>query len=248
LTPQTTTQNMIHKNKFLSLLSLAVFGGFLFFSCQNCIEGEGSLTKQIRIPGNFNAMEINIPGKVVIKQGDTTRISIESYANVISAITTKVRRNVLYIEMSPCLKQVKSLKVEIMVRSLKKIVINGSAQATVLAPLKPKRLNLTINGSGTIQTDVNTPRLDAEIRGSGEMIINGKTLYFKGHLSGSGVIRALGLISTKANLNVTGSGEIFITTTNKLNADISGSGIIHYSGSPRLHSNIKGNGKVSKVY
>ena len=233
--------------KKINFIITTIAISFVFFvSCNNCIDGVGNVVKTKRGLNRFEKINIEVPADITIKNGDTTTVLIEAQKNITDKITTKVKRNTLFVSSS-CYKTDKRVKMTITVKSLKTIAVKGTAHVKVFNALTSETVNLHLSGSGKIETDVLTPKTDIKIDGSGVIIINGTTKEIDAEISGTGKLRALGLRTDKAYATVNGSGEMFITANELLKAKIDGSGIIHYSGSPNIRTKINGTGKVSKI-
>ncbi len=231
-----------------SLLAFSIlFGSFLFMvSCSHCIEGQGERGKQNRKTEVFEALDISVPADITVKKGDKPSVMVEAQKNVAGVIKTEVKHGVLHITSS-CYKTGKRVKIEITAKNIKEISVSGSARVKVFDALNSDKVELSISGSGKIETDVLTPETDVEIDGSGTIIINGTTKELNAEIKGSGKLRALGLRTKEAYTGINGSGEMYIAAEELLKAKISGSGIIHYTGSPKIRTKIDGTGKVSKV-
>jgi len=84
----------------------------------------------------------------------------------------------------------------------------------------------------------------AVISGSGGIALKGKAQNFEGFISGSGHIDAFGLVSTEAQVTISGSGNCEVNVADFLQVTSTGSGNVYYSGSPRINSRINGSGDV----
>ncbi len=89
--------------------------------------------------------------------------------------------------------------------------------------------------------------LTANIAGSGEIDADGQTKNLNLSISGSGSFVAPQLISEKATIQLTGSGNIVTQVTQEVSGNISGSGAVTISGHPK-GQNLSKNGSAQVVY
>jgi hypothetical protein len=90
-------------------------------------------------------------------------------------------------------------------------------------------------------------RVDAEISGSGNLTLSGAAEEAVYRISGSGNIDAEDLSSSRAKVDISGSGSCRLTVLDQLDVTISGSGNVYYAGSPQLESSISGSGTLSSL-
>jgi hypothetical protein len=224
----------------LCLLSI-LFSIFLAFAVSSCIFitdgtnsnffnpniiGSRNVISQNRSGAVFNAVSCNGSMQVYVQQGNFYNISVRTDDNVIQYLETTVENNILNIgfrrgfSVSPSLTEV-----YITTPMLRSIYLNGSG---------------SVFGQGNLNTDF----LELVVNGSGNMLLNGWTDFLRITINGSGSIRTFGLNTNRADINITGSGNVEVSVTNELNAFITGSGDIYYRGNPRIATNITGSGRI----
>ena len=217
-----------------------------FASCMNCIEGEGPLTVENRSTVPYSELEVNIAGDVTIHPGEDLQIRINAQENLMKVITTRVKEKTLVIGSDRCIRSSDRIKINLTVPTLSSIKLNGSGSIVTRSFLNTDRLDLAINGSGTVAIDVYAIEVEVGINGSGETILNGSAENIEVEINGSGDYRGLGLETEDAQVTIRGSGDVYINAKNSLKAEILGSGDIIYAGNPSVDSSVKGSGSVSK--
>ena len=231
----------------LVLFNVAVISLFLASSCTVCADGEGAEVKENRELGDFTELEIDLDADVVIHVGDQPHVSISAQENLHKVISTDVRGNNLVIEARPCINTKGRVQIELTVKSLSIIKLNGSADITAMDEIHSDQLELKINGSGNIMADIFTNQLDAKINGSGNVIIAGTAKEADVVINGSGDVRAESLQAYKADIRINGSGDVDINALNDLKVIVKGSGDVTYSGDPSVKTSISGSGSVTKM-
>ncbi len=210
---------------------------FILNACtKDSLRGEGHTITEDRtllVQAGLQTVRVNGSTKVQIIYGTAYHLEVKGYANLVGALSTDVKNNILVVEF-PNHYTIKNDNTEIFLTlpNLPNLYINGSADAN-LSGIFPANENIdfTINGSGNINaTNVNM-----------------NTNIAKYQVSGSGKINATNLVSKSCESSISGSGEITTSVFNTLKANISGSGEIYYYGNPIVDSRISGSGKVLKL-
>jgi hypothetical protein len=232
--------------KLLFLFPVLTVSLLITSSCSTCIDGQGEVGKQNRKLDKFEKLDISVPADITIKKGNSFTMMIEAQKNIAGAIKSKVKRGTLHLTSS-CFNTEKRVKIEITANTIKEISVSGSARVKNYNVLNTDKAELSLSGSGKIETDVLTPETYVKIDGSGTIIVNGNTKKLNAIVEGSGKLMALGLRTKEAFAEINGSGKIFTGAEELLKAKISGSGIIQYTGSPKVRTKIDGTGKVSKI-
>ena len=93
-----------------------------------------------------------------------------------------------------------------------------------------------------MSTDANT--VETEISGSGQILLSGSAHDHNIDISGSGDVRAYGLVTQNTWVRISGSGNSEVTVLEYLNVNVSGSGSVYYKGNPDIQANISGSGTI----
>ncbi len=95
--------------------------------------------------------------------------------------------------------------------------------------------------------EIRASRIDVDINGSGSVYFTGETEYFNSSIHGSGDVWASRLKADRAKVKTGGSGSTYIYVLDELDASISGSGSIHYGGKPSINSRVNGSGSLRRL-
>ncbi len=229
----------------LSLFILALFG---LSSCMiNCLEGEGPVVSGDKDVAGFSKLEVSVPADVIITIGDQPHVTIEAQENVIEAVSADVKGNTLVLKASPCVSTDKTFRINLTVKELSAININGSGSVVTEDVLTSGKMRIRINGSGDARIDLKAEEIDAGINGSGDIVLNGSTTNLSIKINGSGDVRGLELTSNNVRVNINGSGDVEVDVSDKLSVDIAGSGNVRYTGNPKVKSSVNGSGEVSEI-
>ncbi len=114
-----------------------------------------------------------------------------------------------------------------------------------LSGLSQQDAKLSMEGSGTIETDGKVDNLKLEIDGSGTIRSSGQTNDLNVEVNGSGTIKLADLAAKNANIDISGSGKVDVSPQDSLDADISGSGTIYLHSEPKtIHTDFSGSGRL----
>lgn len=103
-------------------------------------------------------------------------------------------------------------------------------------------------GYGTIEVEgLSEQTLKVESIGSGSTSISGEVVDLELSLSGSGDFKGLDLRTTRATVELSGSGSAEVQVSELLNAELSGSGSVEYVGNPAVKQVTSGSGRVQKA-
>ncbi|MFN8382094.1 MAG: DUF2807 domain-containing protein [Anaerolineales bacterium] len=216
------------------------------------VQGSGVIKSQTRKLADFNALSLDYPAEVTIKQGASNSVVITADDNLLKQISSEIKGDVLTIanaenNWSDRVKPTKMIKVVITLKDISKI--HMSSAGTLLAQdLKTDSLELIVSGAG----DVSLPNLDVtsfdvNLSGAGNITADGTAKSVDVNISGFGSFKGGDLHSQDANVRITGAGSATVWADDTLDARISGAGSISYYGDPKVDENVSGAGSVHQL-
>lgn len=234
------------KTKSLRLICYS----FLLFTLSGCLgdlklEGNGISASEERHTGNFQEVISTGSFIVNIAEGENCKVIVTAESNLLPYITTRVSSGKLEIGvrgihiLDPSLPVI----VDIVMPSLTSVTLSGSGEINT-GHFSVAHFEILESGSGVIRTDVESETTKLTLSGSGTISLEGNTSRCDFLISGSGVVSAYNFQTSECHATVSGSGHMYINTSDLLNVNISGSGTIYYKGNPLVYSNISGSGKV----
>jgi hypothetical protein len=127
--------------------------------------------------------------------------------------------------------------------------LSGSGTMTLCTPQEQQLedVSLALSGSGSLTYDGSAKRWEASSSGSGEMNLTGSASRLVVRTSSSGNVEARGLISSQAELRVTGSGGVSATVEDSVSIHIDGSGNVDLWGPAAVSDvSLTGSGNVRR--
>ncbi len=215
-------------------------------SCRRTVHGDGAYITETRDIRDADEIELSIPAKLTFIEADSFTCIIVAQQNILEAIKTKTNGDQFEIKSNRNLSTEKPIQIVISLPVLSGVTVNGSGDIAGLNTIKEEKMNLNINGSGSIQLDGNINAANSTINGSGNITLKGKNAQQKIAINGSGDFHAFEMESAEIKISITGSGDADVFATESLKSEITGSGNIRYKGSPRIKSEITGSGTIQK--
>lgn len=216
------------------------------------IPGSGVIVSQTRELPDFTAVTVNYPAEVVIRQGESTSVTVSADNNLQSQLATRVSNGVLYIEnKEPIWAQrvnpSKPVQVTLTVKDLHDIEFPSAGSVRVVG-LKTESLRISLSGAGDITlSGLNVPNLNLNMSGAGSIHADGVVTDLNADISGLGSFEGQTLAAQTVQVDISGAGSATLWVKERLTADISGVGSVNYYGSPQVQKNVSGLGSVNKV-
>ena len=217
------------------------------------VTGNGDVTTELRDTGSFDAVALSGGFKVLIRQGQATKVELKAERNLLPYIETRVvdgaRGRTLEIAPKRGVSFSTSNNPSFVIEmpALRAVAVAGSGTVSVEA-MKTAGVDAAIAGSGDIRfAGLDAERLGMKVSGSGDIVAAGRAGSASVSISGSGDVRAAELVAEDVKVSIAGSGDAQVQATRKLNVSIAGSGDVKYAGAPEVSSSIAGSGKVRRI-
>ena len=196
--------------------------GSLILMVSASLSSKAQSSEQRTLP-QFSSITIDSKSNVVIEQGSTQSVSVESQE--LNNVETSVTNETLHING-------KSSKINITIPTLNAISIGGLGDVNVNSTFQNETFTLKISGNGKIITPVKTGKLYVKISGNGKLKLNGTANDLEMDISGNGKLDAEELHVKNVTANISGIGKCLIDVTDNLEVNISGNGTVYYKTEP----------------
>jgi len=215
------------------------------WSWGNGVQGKGPVVRKTLNLADFEGFSLTFSGNVFVRQGNEQKIEVESHENLISLLSKEVVDKHWKLRFTENVGRYDKFNVYITVPKLNAVKLSGSGDIKGETPFKNlSNLALGLSGSGNLNLDFDATEVEAKISGSGDMNLKGSAKSINIGISGSGDISAMGVQVEAATVQISGSGNASIHSTENLEVRISGSGDVYYKGRPRMSSKVSGSGDV----
>ncbi len=239
---------MITKLLYTSILPVLAL---ILSSCNlTVVSGSGRVVSETRQVSDFNRIELEGSGDVLLTQGTDEGLKVEAEDNLMSYLRTEVRGHTLYLGFRDTLDDgiivpTRPVRYYVNLKTLEGLKISGSGNITA-DELQAGQLALDVTGSGDIVIDSLTAQtVESSISGSGKVELGqGTAPKLSVDIDGSGDYQGEELAGQTVTVQVSGSGNAIVRAEETLEAHITGSGDIHYYGTPRVTESVTGSGSV----
>jgi hypothetical protein len=214
------------------------------------IKGNGKIVAEKRTTAGYD--EISVAGffDVVLVSGKEGTITIKGEENLLPYVKVEVKDNVLHIytEKNINISTKEDLVLTVPFEQISAVSLSGSGDVESKNTIVANTFKAKLSGSGDLKLDVKATNFEANLNGSGDVILTGNSDSFTSKISGSGDVDAVNLIAKKANVTISGSGDMKVNCSDSLYARVSGSGDIAYKGNPESKdTKVSGSGEISKI-
>ena len=219
------------------------------------VRGSGDVVVEDRRVSGFDKILIEGAGKIILTQGSSETLSVETDNNIMEYIKTEVNGDTLEIGFEDnvvfssgrgriALDPTDGFIFRISVIDLQAITVSGAADIEA-GKLKSDQLDITFSGAGQVSVDdLNVDHLSVLVSGAGDVDMTGKVVSQTVRLSGLGRYRAFDLESQKADVIISGAGGADVWVADYLDVTISGAGDVKYYGDPSVTPEISGIGRI----
>ncbi len=232
------------------LFSLFVGMSSLFAGCRMIggTSGDGNVLKETRIVGSFNSIEVSGAFDVVIKQGATEEVTVETDHNILPLVKTTVEGGTLKVDTRKPINHTTVLKVYVTVKDLKMIDISGAVNIHTDGVLTVPELSIDGSGASDAKMELAVQKLKLDCSGATKLKFSGTAVDVSMELSGASDIFGYDLAAENYDIEISGAGNAQISVSKKLHAEISGAGSVKYKGTPtEIDQSVSGAGSIKKV-
>lgn len=210
-------------------------------------QGNGIAATEIRSLPSFSRVRLDAPVHVVIKTGPTYEAYVTSDANLTTAFQTDAFAGTLTIGMASGISPTIEPEIVIVMPDLRGLTHNGNGLVEIQEDGNFPDVSLTLNGGGEIFFSGTATTLKANVNGSGVITLEGYASLLVADLRGDGGIHAENLLAGDAEVDLSGSGAVFLDLDyqSELDLILTGSGTVEWWGAPsKLNYSLLGTGKV----
>lgn len=213
------------KTLVVSLFAISI----LFSSClKERLEGNGNVVTEVRSLSNFSGVVNSGSKRIHVSYGPEYKVELRGSSNLIPAYRSRITNGDLSLYYDQVNVRYDDIEVYVTMPAIRRANLSGSGK-------------ISINGNFPSQDF-----FESRISGSGDIQVNGgfDVNDLDVTVSGSGRADLLNIESRRAEVFISGSGDVKVNVRDHLKAKISGSGRAYYTGNPTIETDISGSGKV----
>ena len=221
----------------LICLSLA-----LFTSCRR----SAAPTEESRDLPAFEQITLRGVGQLRLSQGKQSGLMLTGSGRDLAAIKTEVKDGELIISPKDPLKALVPLVFYATVDKLDEIHLEGAGEVVSEGTLHLNTLKIDLAGTGSVHLTLDARKVDTSISGSGQVYLDGSADEQGLTMTGMGSYDTIDLKSKRAEVRLSGAGNVELGELEELDVKISGTGRVTYAGQPKVSERVLGAGKVEQ--
>jgi hypothetical protein len=248
--PRSDAASGAGRRVFLCTLLVAVLGAAGLPQAAQARPEAPTGASEMRSVGSFDAIALRGAIKLVVSQGPTTSVQVQTEdPQQLAQLETTVEGNRLTIGFKRSLgwRDTRGATVTVVTPTLQAVSVAGSGDALVGA-LQTPRLKVSVSGSGDVKLgSLQSEELSVSISGSGDVSgAQGQVAAVNVSIAGSGDVMLGDLKAAEASVRIAGSGDAVVHADKTLRVSIAGSGDVRYSGDAAVSQSVAGSGTVRK--
>jgi Putative auto-transporter adhesin, head GIN domain len=200
----------------------------IVFGCHigNRMKGSGTMKTEKRELAAFKGIETGGAFNLEITCQKPQSVEIQADDNLLPLVEAEVRDGVLHVDTKENYHSNKLITLRISVPDLNHVTIAGAGNVHI--------------------TGIKNDKFEVSATGAAKMQLSGETKSVSIDNSGAGLIDAHDLRAPKADVKLSGAGQVEVYASDQLDVSISGVGRVKYSGQPKVvNKNISGIGTIS---
>ncbi len=215
-------------------LAAALLGSIALTAMAPAVGGS-TTQREVRAVAPFDSVALDVPGELLITQGDAESLVVEAEPRLLPQLRTRVESGTLVIGVMGSMQTSAPIRFHVTLRTLALLRADGAAEVQI-GPLRTPALAMQLAGSSRARVaELAADRIELLLEGSSELQVqHGQVRRQQVQIDDAARYDAAGLRSDEAQVEVRGSGQAKLHAAQRLDARISDSGQLRYAGSPRL--------------
>ena len=244
------------KSKKIFLITALLLLSLVLMACSipviKVVKGSNVMATESRDVGNFDAIQLDGAGKLVITQGETMALQIEAEDNILPYLESSVVGNTLELGFQDhfwqrTLLPTETITYSLVVTDLNALTFNGAGDLE-MNQLATDELSIVVNGAGQVQiNDLTANSLKIQINGTGDVSVAGEVTTQAIGIDGAGTVKNGDLKSSTTFITANGLGVATVWATDQLEVTFNGGGTLNYYGEPSIIQNINGAADISHL-
>jgi len=230
---------------------LLLFVATVFTSCGvdlfNRIEGDRNVVSEERkLNDDFSRVKVSSGIDLYIKQGNSTKLTVEADENLHDYIVTEVKGDQLKIYVDGNIWRAKARKVYLTVTSIEELRATSGSDVFSQSIIKAKDLEVSTSSGADMRIEVDAENVTSSSSSGSDLRISGKSETHSTNATSGSSIHAYGLESKDVTAKVSSGADIGVYASESIDARASSGGDIRYKGSPeRVNKKTSSGGGVS---
>ena len=206
------------------------------------------LTKRESRPvKNVRHVALSDIGRLVIHQGDTESLQVESDRQMLPNVSSIMNGDTLELGMSRSWSEriansftLRHVSYHLTVKNLESVDLKGISNLEMTG-VRAKTLEISTRGHISVKLDnIDVRKLVGKFHWATSVLASGEVVQREIALSGSSKYRAANLTSQQGSFNISDTAQAEVNVEKKIVVDTSGEGFLQFKGDPKVVNKGKG--------
>ncbi len=204
----------------------------------------GNVIRETRQVEPFTGIRVGGAFEVILKQGATQEVIVETESDIMQYVKTEVSNGVLEIGVKKApphwMHDMEVLKVYVTCKDLDLLDLSGAVKINSEGKINSQKLDMQVSGAVESKLDLSAQALDMNLSGASELDFLGTAGEVRIDASGASDVSAYDMVMTNLTLYGSGAVETKVNVSGSLKANMSGACSVRYKGNPRVESHSSG--------
>lgn len=197
-------------------------------------KGNGNITTQERKVDDFKNIELSGTQKIILLQGETPGVKVETDENLQEKVQFLVKDGSLEIDTKG-MGEFTKLVITVTCKEISEITTTGVTEVKAENEIRSDKLKISASGASNIDMNINVKDLETNLSGAANVKLTGRANTNNASVSGAGILRAADLVTEKTLVKVSGVGKAKINATNEVKGGVTGAGEISCKNKPPVY-------------
>jgi hypothetical protein len=218
---------------FTTVIALAAITSCVNGQWNRTVYGNGHVVTKERDARSFNGLKVSSGVDVILKQGDTEKITVEADENLHEYIMTEVRDGVLNVYSEGNIRKAERERVYVTMKNINSVRTTSAGDVTCETSIRTDKMQLSASSAGDIKMELYAKDVEINISSSGDITLNGEADQLEADLSSAGDLNAYEFKVREADISVSSAGNAEVNASERITARASSAGDINYMGDPK---------------
>ena len=213
---------------------LFAFVSILAVPCMAQIEGNGKVVKEERKVSDFKGVAVNNGINLLLSQGTTEKVVVETDENVLPYIRTDVSDGVLRIGVKGNINSTKCMNVYVTVKELNSLEAGSGSRIKTENKIQAGNLKVSASSGTNMVAEFDCSNLDVSASSGSSVVISGSAKSIAADSSSGSAVVAPDMKAEKGDISASSGSAVVVQVTKELKANASSGGHITVTGNPSV--------------
>ena len=211
------------------------------------IMGNGKAQLKNYPVADFAHIRFRGPFEVVMVQGDSVDLSIETDENLHELLEVTVEEHTLRVSLADYPEQSLGFKVRLSVDSLRSIGLNHHVVMQSETPVRVNKLSIYQRDDSQLTLPLQAREVWLDVREESVANLSGESSSFRFSMRNEAKLQAANFQTINVETKMSGNSQAEISVEADLDAEIWNNSKLTYKGKPGLMKNVRDNAKIKQI-